>query len=313
MADKEKDTKTDQAELEAEIDGAVDGMVKDMEAARKEEAVENGEEKTAEHDADTNSDSEEELEGKEVEKDDEKVDNSDDNKNEGDDSKDNEDAVTDEHLERAVKAGLSIADARKFGSASLLESMVSRLEIAHKTKTDDAGEGDGEAEDPLKDFPDLDPEDFDEKIVEAVKALKDFARSQHKEIKELRKAGRGQSTDEWLDGQRDGLEKPVAKAVEVNPEKWTEIRGKFDVLTAGYKAAEQNVGRAEVLKEAIGITMGDVIAQAKADKQAKDLAKRAKQHTNRPSGNKGKADEEGDMLEAIGEEVDSKFGDKSKK
>jgi len=307
MAEKE-DKKTDAEVLEAEIDEGVDAAVEDAEAIRREEAAERGEEEPE-------IEAEEELaakEDKKPEKLDVKEDDSADNNKDGSGSDENKDAVTDEHLERAVKAGLSIADARKFGSASLLESMVSRLEIAQKPKTDDAGDGDGEADDPLDAFPDLDPADYDEVLVNGFKAMKDFARSQMAENKALRENGSSQSTDTWLEGSKSGLDEPVAKAVEANPAKWKDVTDKFNMLTAGYKATDQNVSREAILKEAIGTTMGDVIAKAKADEQSKKLRARSKQHLNRPSGKKGR-DDGGDVFEEIGEEIDQKFDSSNKK
>ena len=218
-----------------------------------------------------------------------------------------EDKITDEHLERAVKVGFTMAEARKFGSAELLESTVSRLEEAQKAKTND-GENDGEGEDPLAAIPDLDPEEFDEKIVESFKAMKDIIRAQHETIEGLQKAE--PSTADWFDGQRGSLDKPVAKAVLANPEKWDEIRGKFDVLVAGYKAAGQDVSRADVLKEAVGITMSDVIAKAANDEKVKKLDKRGKQHIQRPAGNGGGGSEVDDEAD-IASEIDREFGIKN--
>ena len=220
----------------------------------------------------------------------------------------NEDVITDEHLERAVKAGFTMADARKFGSAELLESTISRLEEARKDTADNGDDDDGEAEDPLADIPDLDPEDYDEKIVAGFKAMKEMIRSQYTKIQELRKGGDEPSVDEWFDGKMEGLDKPVAKAVKSDPKRAEAIRGKYDVLVAGYKAAGQDVSRGDVFKEAVGIAMGDVIAKVAIDAKSKELSNRQKQHTQRASGNGGESTT-GDVAKDIANEIDRKFDD----
>jgi len=198
-----------------------------------------------------------------------------------------EDKITDEHLERAVKVGFTMAEARKFGSAELLESTVSRLEEAQKAKTND-GENDGEGEDPLANIPAPDPKDWDEDVIKADETLREIIRMQRKDISDLRKKeAPDTSADDWFDGKASGLTGAVEKAVKENPEKLKAIRGKFDVLAAGYKAAGQDVSRGDAFEEAVSITMGDVIAKAANDKKAKDLAARAKQHTRRAPGNGG--------------------------
>jgi len=288
---KNDDKKEDVKKLSEEIEEAVEADAKRADLERQEETSETTEEAAEE----TTEAEATEATGKTEETTEETVDET--------------DAITDDHLGRAVKAGLTMAEARKFGSAELLESMVSRLETAQKDKADDGeDDGDGEGEDPLAAIPDLDPEEFDEKIVESFKAMKDIIRAQHETIEGLQKAE--PSTADWFDGQRGSLDKPVAKAVLANPEKWDEIRGKFDVLVAGYKAAGQDVSRADVLKEAVGITMSDVIAKAANDEKVKKLDKRGKQHIQRPAGNGGGGSEVDDEAD-IASEIDREFGIKN--
>jgi len=299
MAEKDETKET----LE-EIDAAIEVEATEAEAARKAakeaDAVEDEDDDSKKDgvsdDGDTdNGDSTKDEDGKDIDTDTD------------DDAKD---AITDDHLERAVKAGFTMAEARKFKSAELLESMVSRLEDkAQKDKADDVKD-DSDGKDPLADIPDLDPEEFDEKLVVAFGALKGIIRAQHDEIKGLRQTGRS-AADSWFDDQAKGLDAPVAKAVKDSPEKWKAIRGKFDVLTAGYKAAGQDVSRGDIFTEAVGIAMGDVIAQAAIGKKTADLAARAKKHTNRPAGNKGNADK-GDVAGEIAAEIDRKFDDGQK-
>ena len=295
MADKETKDAID------EINAAIDIDADAAETARKEAEV-----------ADAVEDEDDDSK-KDGASDDGGTDNGDSTKDEDDKGIDTDtdddakDVITDDHLERAVKAGFTMAEARKFKSAELLESMVSRLEDkAQKDKADD-DKGGSDGKDPLADIPDLDPEEFDERLVATFGALKGIIRSQQDEINGLRQTGRS-TADSWFDDQAKGLDKPVADSVKANPEKLKAIRGKFDVLTAGYKAAGQDVSRGDVFTEAVGITMGDVIAQVAIDKKTAELAARAKKHTNRPAGNKG--DGKGDALAEIADDIDRKHFNK---
>jgi len=143
MAEKDETKET----LE-EIDAAIEVEATEAEAARKAaeeaDAVEDEDDDSKKDgvsdDGDTdNGDSTKDEDGKDIDTDTD------------DDAKD---AITDDHLERAVKAGFTMAEARKFKSAELLESMVSRLEDkAQKDKADDVKD-DSDGKDPLADIPD---------------------------------------------------------------------------------------------------------------------------------------------------------------
>lgn len=218
-----------------------------------------------------------------------------------------DDAVADEHLERAVKAGLTMAEARQYTSASHLAAMVSRLETAGKKADPEGGEGegkpDGDGEDPLAAIPDLDPEEYDEKIVNGFKALKDFARQQQETIRALR--SKEPSGPDWFKVQVSGLDKAVSESVTSDPTKMEAIRDKFSVLEAGYKAAKKDVSREAIFQEAVRITLGDVITKAAVDSKARQLAQRSKQHMHRPSGHRETP--KGDPLEEVAATIDQKY------
>jgi len=133
----------DMKSINEEIDAGVETVMQTIEAEREaERKADDGQQddgqagKALQQDAsadtagqgvDTNSDDAERTDG------DDALDGSDDTGGTGDDDGDSDgddDAVTDEHLERAIKAGLTMAEARKFGSASLLDTVVTRLEDA---------------------------------------------------------------------------------------------------------------------------------------------------------------------------------------
>jgi len=311
IEDKTGDATDDTPALEVEIEAAIEAEAQEFEAEhgedeadvkaddKKDDDVPKGDGASADGDIDNGA----------LTKDDEVLDEEDDNAD-GDDKADDDqtDAITDEHLERAVRAGLSMPIARQFVSASLLESLVSRLEKAQEAKADDGKGDDSDGEDPLAAIPDLDPKDYDENIVQGFKAMKGIIQTQNEMIKGLRE--KGPSADEWFDDQRKGLDKPVAEAVKSDPDKWKAIHGKFDVLAAGYAAAGQDVSRGDVFDEAVKITMSDIIAQAVIDKKTAALDKRKQQHINRASGHVDKVGNGDDVLAEVAAEVDQKFYNK---
>lgn len=216
--------------------------------------------------------------------------------------------IPDDLIERAIKAGMGMAEARQYPNAGLLSIALGRMEASAKNADAPADSQAGVSGEPAKDddllggVPDLDPDEYDEKIVAGFKALKDIIRQQHETIKEMRG---GQSSD-WFASQVDGLGSGVAEAL--TPEKRDALKTKFDVLTAGYKAAGQDVERGVVFREAASLTIGDEIAAASSADKGARLEKRAGQHIARPSGHRQQP--KGDAFEDVASELDRKFFDK---
>jgi len=287
-----------------EIDAAVDGVVEAAKAEREAETENTDRQEQSDGSADGV-----DTESKDGEiapnESDESTDESKPDGSKADASKADADAVTDEHIERAVKAGLSMAEARQFGSASLLDTMVSKLEAGKTAASDDGKPADESAEstdeDPLAAIPDLDPEEYDEGIVKGFAAMKGL-------IKSLQ-AGQSATSVDWFDSQVSGLDEAVSTAITSDPAKLKGVRDKLSVLEAGYKAAGQDVPRDTIFQEAVRIAMGDAIAQSAVDAKAGKLGKRSTQHINRPAGHR--ATPKGDVLEEVGAEIDAKFSNKT--
>jgi hypothetical protein len=210
--------------------------------------------------------------------------------------------ITDAHFERAVKAGLTMADAREFRTPEALDRMIARLEAK-------SGEGDGkppadakkdEEADPLADFPDLDPEVYDEKVVKGFKTLKEIVKGLLSS-----KQDRERSKDaEWFSNQVKGLGKEAAaelgKAGVADS-----LKDKLAVLSAGYKAAGKSVEREAVFKEAVAIVLGDAAARDAQAVTADKLRKRGTQHISRPSGNRSAP--ASDVFSDTAAELDRKY------
>jgi hypothetical protein len=305
------DSPTDSKALSAEIDAGVEAVVKEVDGQR---AADDGADKNkdkadpekdgADKDNDDDAGGEAEVAAKDGVVDDE---------GEVDDGADGDeaDAITDARLEKAVQVGLTMAEARQFKSGKLLDSMIARLETK---QADDAAAGDkggedgkdkdGEGDDPLSKIPDLDPNEYDEKIVEAFAAVKEIARAQAQEIKALR--GNQSNNTDWIKAQVAGMGAAVSEAVQTDPTKLEAVREKYAVLEAGYKAAGKDVAREAILQEAVSVALGDVVSKAKADQIAKDLKDRSRTHVRRAAGHRGTTPH-GDPAKEIADEIDQKY------
>jgi len=292
------------SDLEAEIDGAVDEVSKEQEAERAAaESEEGGDDKPPVKKDDPP------PEKKEDDKEDlSEGDESEEEKKKAKSGADEESSVKDEHLERAVKAGMTIATARTFKDAKALEEVVSMLETksgkVKENSDDDAGEEDVDL---LAGIPELDPEKYDEKIVAGFKSMKDIIGSLQDTIKGLKSDG-ATNGENWFDSQVKSLDKDFAEALKAQPEKLVSLKQKFDVLTAGYKASDQTVDQTATFKEAMAVVLGDVAAKVASTVKSEKLAERGAKHTNRPSGAVTPA--KGDAFENVADEIDQEYFDK---
>jgi hypothetical protein len=240
--------------------------------------------------------------------------------------------VPDALVDRAVKAGMSMADARSFQTADALERVTAILE----KKRDGAGDGgagdrskpkEGEAgggDDPFAGIPDLDPKGldpnvYDEKVIQvvgAVKVLKEIVKKQMEAIGRLTHEG-GKSRDEaWFDGQVSALGEAYVEAVgkgegaKLDPagsqsKKRAELKGKFDVLAVGYKAAGKSVEPETVFKEAVSVVLADETVKAEVARKGKELEARRRQYIHRPTG--GGTKPASDVMADVATELDRKF------
>lgn len=200
-------------------------------------------------------------------------------------------------VERAVRAGMTLAEANQYPSEGLLESMVSRIEgqrAGSPGSRDDAGEVDTSQEgedDSLPPIPDLDPEEYSESLLEWAKSVKGTVEKLREENRSLRK---GRSED-WLNAKLEG----VKDFVKDDPAKAAAVTKKFNVLKAGYKAAGEDVSADAVFQEAARLVLGDDMAKREAKGQA--ARKRNGQFVARASSRRAqpKADVEAEVVDAL--------------
>lgn len=214
--------------------------------------------------------------------------------------------ISDDLIERAIRAGIPMKDAREFKSAELLERMCGKLE--EKAKPADGQSPGGEAsdgkgdEDPLAGIPDLDPNEYDEEIVKGFKNLKDIIRKQQEMIVTL---GEGAPRQATIDSRLQQLGDAFAKAAPAGSEKRAQLESKVSVLKAGYKAAGETVDEDAVFQEAVQLVLSDVQAEVSEASKAESLKKRKGLHLNRPTSAGFKP--VGDVFAEVADELDARF------
>jgi len=215
--------------------------------------------------------------------------------------------VSDYVLTRAVRAGLTLEDARQFGNDEALLRIVDRIEAAQKTETKQATETE---EDPFAKLPKLDPEVYEPEVIKTFEALTEIVKKQQEEIRSFRshqentntaaQQAQAREVEQWFDKQVESLGEEFQDALGsggystldrgssqfANRDK---IANQMAVLLAGYQAAGQQAPpRDEVFGAAAKLVLADQFDKAREKKLASELAKRSKQHISRASGQKTK-------------------------
>ena len=221
------------------------------------------------------------------------------------------DEIDESLLERAVRAGMTMKEARDFGSPETLESVVGRLERSAKSETGAPDGGDGEnggkpdaGGDGDVEIPDLDPEEWDEKLVGALKAMKAKIALQDAEIRRLRSAGESAREESWVEGQFRGMDDGRRAALGIGDSSPTKeqsaarerVMSKFKVLEAGYAATGAKIDRAAILDEAVTSVVG--ATPPKRDRRA-ELERRNASFVARPSHERAAPKREGDSIDDL--------------
>jgi len=238
--------------------------------------------------------------------------------------------VSDALLERAVKVGLSLEEAKKYTDASMLGHVCDRLEELSEANGGDnvAAEGNEGEENPLDSIPDLDPDEVNDSIVEAFKGLKEFAGRLFEENKALKvlseKEGvpRGTWADakfselgkefdaifgrgDFSDLKQDGHEARARQRLERH----------MNFMLEDAKDAGENMTRAEAFRKALESQYGDIIEKQKGKATAEAAKKRSKRVINQPRNTNGRfgprddygsdTDRKDDAVAAVAQLMDS--------
>ena len=201
-------------------------------------------------------------------------------------------------LERAVRNGLSLADAKAFPSDNALQSTCESLEQIHAS-----AEEQGEVEDPLAVFEKLNTEDFQPEVVEFLGTLVGQMRAQREEIRQLR-SGQEQSVqvrqeavvrevETWFDGQVASLGDSFQEALGTGGyrslapgssqlQQRDAIAEQMAVQMAGYQAVGKPMPpREELFVSAARIVLSSEFAALERKQIQKELRRRSKQHIQR--------------------------------
>lgn len=239
-----------------------------------------------------------------------------------------EDPVVDEALlERAVRAGMTIAEANSVSDPGVLASIVGRMESVTSVGTKASEEGNGAPEEEvfnveeiLNEIPDLDPEEFPEEMVSTVKGLKDLvgkiALHQQGTIDQLRQeitASAAASAETWADSQYAKLgsdyESTFGKGTYADlpdgPQRAARDRlsRHAQFVQDDAKLDGKEITKADAFEKALELGFSDVVKKMKGKKTKSDASRRAAQTVNRPRRSDGQfASEKEDLSTEEGRE-----------
>jgi hypothetical protein len=192
-------------------------------------------------------------------------------------------------LERAIRAGLTIADAKAFTTKESAERVLAVLE--EKSASTKGKKDDDSADEPAGEMslPELDEsvlDDLDPSIAEFIKSQNAALKALSAEVSTLKKAGTTAEAKGFFETQYGALDEKVRSHVDAV--KKTQLKQKFDLLEKGYKAAGEKVDRETIFKEAVSITLSDAMAKAAAEARSAKVASRKGLVIAPPGGSSGK-------------------------
>lgn len=218
-------------------------------------------------------------------------------------------------IERAVRAGLPLADAREFRSTPALERVVERLEASSKLKADAdlTKEQPADDDDPASKIPDLDPEEYEAKLVDAFKAVKGLVARQHAVLKDLRgqmaKAA-SEPKRAWLDNEIERLgQKYVDVFGDGDPGALTgsqrgareKLRRHVEFAESEAKADGRSITKAQAFASALESAFGKKVSEVNGAAAAEAAAQRAKRAVTRPRDTTGRFATDGDRIGPVSE------------
>ena len=198
-------------------------------------------------------------------------------------------APDDAFVERAVRAGLALADIKAFTTKEAAERVLAVLE--EKSTSTKGKKGDDSAEEPAAEtpLPEIDEsvlDDLDPSIAELIKSQHAALKALSAEVSTLKKAGTTAEAKGFFETQYGALDEKVRSHVDAVTK--TQLKQKFDLLEKGYKAAGEKVDRETIFKEAVSITLSDAMTKAAAEAKSAKVASRKGLVIAPPGGSSGK-------------------------
>lgn len=192
-------------------------------------------------------------------------------------------------VERAIRAGLTLADAKAFTTKESAERILAVLEeksASTKGKKDDDSAGAPAGEMSLPELDESVLDDLDPSIAEFIKSQNAALKALSAEVSTLKKAGTSAEAKGFFETQYGALDEKVRSHVDAV--KKTQLKQKFDLLEKGYKAAGEKVDRETIFKEAVSITLSDAMAKAAAEAKSAKVASRKGLVIAPPGGSSGR-------------------------
>lgn len=192
-------------------------------------------------------------------------------------------------VERAIRAGLTLADTKAFTTKEAAERVLAVLE--EKSTSTKGAKGNNSTEDSTRELslPELDEsvlDDIDPSIAEFIKSQNAALKALSAEVSTLKKAGTSAEAKGFFETQYGALDEKVRSHVDAV--KKTQLKQKFDLLEKGYKAAGEKVDRETIFKEAVSITLSDAMTKAAAEAKSAKVASRKGLVIAPPGGSSGK-------------------------
>lgn len=182
-------------------------------------------------------------------------------------------------VERAVKAGLSLADAKALPNAEMTERIIAALEAKAPSETtpeEPKAADDDDLSVVAAEF--TEDNGYEPNMVKLVQNLV-------KRIGTLEAAGASAAKASFFDSQFSGLDSSVRSHVDAVRK--SQLKSKFDMLEAGYKATKADVKREDVFKEAVNLALGDLVQKASEERKTSKLTQRKTLALARPGGESG--------------------------
>jgi len=241
-------------------------------------------------------------------------------------------------LASAVGSGLTLDQARSFKSEEALSQFNARVQYERRQAAEQQWSQHAQQEqrneqapgDPFADFPKLDPEEYDQGVIDVVDRLTGIARQQQEEIQEFRGQQEQQATqvaqagqqevESWFDTEVAGLGENFKEKLgdgsyrSLSPGSpqaavRDEIADQMSIMIAGYQHHGMPVpARSDIFETAAKSVLADRYTELANEELTGKLKSQQSQHIQRVSKSKLKrqlTSEEED--EQLGAEIDSKF------
>lgn len=241
--------------------------------------------------------------------------------------------ISSDTLERAVAAGIPVADAKALTPESLERVIAARVDASYQEQVDwqreqDKGTVKEKPKDLFADFQKLDSEKYEPEIIEQMERVKEIARNQQAELQEFRdhneqtaksvNSAADREMEQWFDGQvgnlgddfKESLGEGKYRDLSQGSAQFgnrAEIVQQMSVMDSGYRAQGiEPPSRDELFESAVGLVLRDTYAEVKDKKLQGSLEKQSRQHIRRAGG--GKVKSQLNDEEAIAAEIEKRFG-----